>query len=106
MNVSKLDEMKRGWFIGDFTPTLYRTSDVEVAVMEYAAGTEEQWHYHKVATEFTVIVRGEVEMSGKRFSQGDIVVMNPGEGTDFRAITDVITTVVKIPGAPNDKYLE
>lgn len=101
----KLDSMVRGWFVGNFTPTLYQTNDVEVAIQTYKAGTLEEWHYHKIATEITVIISGEAEMNKQKFAAGDIVVMEPGEGTDFLAITDVVATVVKIPGANNDKYL-
>ncbi len=105
MKVSRLEEMTRGWFVGDFTPTLFKTRDVEVAMMRYKAGDAEKKHFHKIATELTVIAQGEVEMNGKRYVTGDIVVMEPGEATDFRAVTDAMTTVVKIPGVVNDKYL-
>jgi quercetin dioxygenase-like cupin family protein len=44
-------------------------------------------------------------MAGHRLTEGDIIIIEPGEESDFRAITDVITAVVKIPGANNDKYL-
>ena len=90
--------------MGNFAPTLYRTNDVEVAVQTYAAGDFEQWHYHKIATEITVITAGEVVMNGRRYTAGDIVVLEPGEGTDFRAVTDVVAVAVKLPGASNDKY--
>ena len=35
MKVHHLDDMTRGWFVGDFEPTLYRTDAVEVAVKHY-----------------------------------------------------------------------
>jgi quercetin dioxygenase-like cupin family protein len=105
MHSEKLDSMVRGWFVGNFTPSLYQTNDVEVGVKTYKAGDFEQWHYHKVATEITVIISGEVEMGGKKFSAGDMIVIKPGEGTDFLAVTDVVNVVVKLPGANNDKYL-
>lgn len=105
MELHKLSAMTKGWFIGKFSPTLCSTEAVEVAVKEYPAGFAEAWHYHKVATEFTVIVSGEVEMNGRRFGAGDIIVIPPGEGTDFKTLTPVVTTVVKLPGATNDKFL-
>ena len=106
MNTAKLNQMTKGWFVGDFTPTLYKTADAEVAVKTYKAGDYEPAHYHKIATEVTVIVSGTVEMNGVRYTAGDIVIMEPGDITDFKAVTDAINTVVKLPGAANDKYLE
>jgi quercetin dioxygenase-like cupin family protein len=78
---------------------------VEVAVKYYRAGDHEAAHYHKIATEWTVITAGEVEMNGQRYIAGDIIVMEPGEPTDFKAITDAATTVVKMPCVKKDKYL-
>lgn len=106
MKSRKLDDMTRGWFVGSFEPSLYNTTAVEVGVKHYEAGAIEQWHYHKIATEITVIVSGRVRMNQQYYSTGDIVVIEPGEGTDFEALEDTITTVVKLPGASNDKYLK
>jgi len=105
MKVDKLSNMTKGWFVGNFEPTVICTNDVEVAVKSYKAGDYEKCHYHKIATEVTVIISGTVEMNGESYKAGDIVVMKPGEKTDFRAITDSINTVVKIPGANNDKFI-
>ncbi|MBV9949256.1 MAG: cupin domain-containing protein [Myxococcales bacterium] len=100
----RLSEMVRGWFVGDFAPSVFKTDSVEVAVKTYRRGDVEAWHYHKVATEITVVVSGEIEMSGRRYAAGDIVVIPPGEGTDFVAHTDAVNVVVKVPGARDDKY--
>jgi quercetin dioxygenase-like cupin family protein len=105
MRRESLDGMERGWLIGNFSPSVYETNDVEVAVKRFRADDYEEWHYHKVATEITTIVSGEVEMNHQRFQAGDIIVLDPEEGSDFRAITDTVVAVVKIPGANNDKYL-
>lgn len=104
MQIQRLEDMTKGWFIGDFEPSLFKTRAVEVAVKSYRAGEYEPSHFHKIATEFTVIISGAVEMNGVPYAAGDIVVVEPGESTDFRAISDTTTTVVKIPGAIHDKY--
>jgi hypothetical protein len=100
-----LDDMIKGWFVGNFIPTVYSTNDVEVAIKRYKAGDHESTHFHKVATEITVINDGEVKMNGMIYKAGTIIVIEPNQATDFFAITDVTTTVVKIPGANDDKYL-
>ena len=104
MKVHKLADMVKGWFVGEFTPTLVSTKAVEVAVKSYKAGEYEPVHHHKIATEITVITNGSVRMNGTDYESGTIVVLEPNEASDFLALTDVTTTVVKIPGAPNDKY--
>ncbi len=106
MKKANLKNFVKGWFVGNFTPTLITTNDVEVAIKRYKAGDYESAHYHKIATEITVIVSGEVEMNGVRYKQDDIIVIEPNDKTDFRCVTDVVTAVVKYPGANDDKYTD
>ena len=106
MKKHNIDDMVGGWFIGHFEPTLLKTDDFEVAVKIYKKGDYEENHFHKIATEYTLIMDGEVIMSGEKYSSGDIIVIKPNESTDFRALTDVKTVVVKTPSVANDKYLK
>ena len=105
MKKYRLDEMTKGWFVGDFSPTIIKTRDVEVGVKHYQKNDYEESHHHKVATEITVIVSGKVRMNGEFYGAGDIIVIEPGEATDFEVLEDVTTVVVKYPGAQNDKYM-
>lgn len=102
---SNLSEMKLGWFVGNFEPSLYKTNDVEIGVKSYAKGEAEERHYHKIATEITVIVSGKVKMNNEIYEKGDILVIPPNFSTDFEALEDTVTTVAKLPGANNDKYI-
>jgi uncharacterized cupin superfamily protein len=77
----------------------------EVSVKHYKGGDKEAAHVHKVATELTLVVSGQVRMNGRVFAAGEIVVVQPGEATDFEALTDATTTVVKLPSEKGDKYL-
>ena len=105
MKVFQLKDMIKGWFVGNFNPTVLSTTEVEVAVKKYKAGDYEPLHHHKLATEITVITDGQVRMNGVNYSSGAILLIEPNQATDFLAVTDVITTVVKYPGANNDKYM-
>ena len=105
MKVDKLKDMFRGWVVGNFDPSLWKTDNVEVAVKTYKKGDYEEKHYHKIATEITIISKGRVLMINELYEEGDIITIEPGEATDFRAINDVITTVIKFPCLTDDKYL-
>ena len=105
MNTAHLSEMVKGWFVGGFKPTAFSTEACEVGVKAYKAGDSEVAHYHKVATEITLVLSGTVTMLDKTWSEGDIIVLEPGDITAFEALTDATTVVVKVPGALNDKYV-
>ncbi len=104
MKVERLDSMIKGWFVGNFVPTLYKTNDCEVAVKKYKKGDYENRHFHKIATEITVVIKGRVRMFDQEFCEGDIVVVEPYDSTDFTALEDSVNVVVKLPGVNNDKY--
>jgi len=104
VTVYKLEEMTKGWFVGAFAPTAFNTDVAEVAVKVYKSGDREDRHHHKVATELTLVLSGEVRMNGATYREGDIIRIEPGESTDFEALTDVTTVVVKVPSMVGDKY--
>ena len=63
MQTFKIDDMKRGWFVGDFEPSAFKNPFFEVAHHKHPKGKGEP-HYHKVTTELTYIIEGEMLVSG------------------------------------------
>jgi quercetin dioxygenase-like cupin family protein len=104
MRVHKLADMRGGWFVGQFQPSVLRLSECEVAVKRYRAGDREAAHVHRLATELTLVVSGRVTMNGQAFGEGDIVELAPGEPAEFHVLEDAITVVVKSPSVPSDKH--
>lgn len=105
MKIHNLNDMKRGWFVGEFLPTAFATNSCEAACKICKKGDYEEKHMHKIATEISVILKGEALMNGVLYKEGDIIVMEPGEATDFKALTDTSVMVVKVPSVKNDKYI-
>jgi mannose-6-phosphate isomerase-like protein (cupin superfamily) len=105
MKIDNLSEMTRGWFVGNFNPSVLKTNDFETAIKRYTAGDKEERHHHKIATEITVIVSGTVKMNNVLYGPDSIITIEPGESTDFASITDAVTVVVKTPCVENDKYI-
>lgn len=105
MNKYSLNEMIRGWFCGNFEPSIIKSKNFEVGIKRYKAGDKEESHYHKLAQEITVIVAGHVRMNGVEYGPDDIVVIGKFESTDFEALTDAVTCVVRDGSFAGDKYL-
>ncbi len=100
----RLDEMVGGWFVGAFEPAVLSCAEAEVAVKSYSRGDSEAMHLHRVATEVTLLVSGRAEMCDRIVEAGDILVLEPGVATEFRALEDCVTVVVKTPSVLGDKY--
>ena len=107
MENNNLANMVKGWFIGDFEPSVIKTSLFEVALKTYKEGDYEHTHYHKVAKEITLISEGTVKMNGVIYNAGDIILLDPFEKTDFLCVSSTAKcVVVKYPSVKGDKYIE
>ncbi len=100
----RLEDMVGGWFVGAFSPAALRTDAAEVAVKTYPAGTVEDSHEHRVATEVTLLLHGRAVMCGREVVAGDVLVLPPGTATAFVALEDCTTVVVKTPSVLGDKH--
>lgn len=97
--------MKRGWFIGNFEPSAYKTKNFEVGYGMHKKGDKWDKHYHKLAAEITLIVRGKVRVNDEIFSKGDIFIIDPEEVVDPLFLEDTEYVVVKTFSDINDKYV-
>lgn len=98
-------KMKGGWFIGDFEPTAFKTSAVEVCLKIHPKGERWDSHYHKIATEINLLVRGRMTINSKEFHSGDIFLIEPEEVATPEFLEDCEIIVVKVPSVQGDKYI-
>jgi quercetin dioxygenase-like cupin family protein len=105
MDKFRFEDMKRGWFIGDFEPSAYKTKNFEVAVGHHKKGEIWDKHYHKIATEITLILEGKVQLDDEIFVKGDILIIYPNEVVSPIFLEETDYVVVKTISDKNDKYI-
>lgn len=104
MEIIRIEDFTRGWIIGNFEPSLLKTDKFEVALLTHKAGEVWPKHYHKVATEYNVLVSGKMVIQGKELNSGDVFVFSPGDIADPIFLEDCSVLVVKVPSIIGDKY--
>jgi quercetin dioxygenase-like cupin family protein len=104
MKITKINDMVRGWFIGDFEPSVLRTKDFEVGILSHKK--DEVWpkHYHSIATEYNVLISGKMHICGETIGAGTIFVIEPNEVADPIFLEDCTVVTVKTPSVIGDKY--
>ncbi len=105
MKIQRLKDFTRGWLVGDFEPSVLKTDKFEFGIKKYQTGDEEERHYHAIAKEISVIITGKFYMNSDVLSEGDIVLLEPGESSKFKCLESGYTAVIKTPSARNDKYI-
>ena len=104
MKIHKLQDMVRGWFIGDFEPSVLRTKGFEVGVLTHKKGEYWAEHYHKIATEINILLKGDMSVNGIHINEGDIFVLEPNETAAPVFHEDCTVLCVKTPSVIGDKY--
>ena len=105
MKVGKLSDMHRGWVIGNFTPSLFKTSAFEVGVLTHAKGEKWPAHYHKIGTEFNILIKGTMRVCEVDLVAGDTFIIEPFEVADPLFHEDCTIVCIKLPSDTTDKYL-
>jgi len=106
MKIYKIDDMTRGWFIGDFEPSVLRTKDFEVGVLTHKKG--EYWapHYHEFSDEYNLLIKGKMIIQKKELNEGDIFIIEKNEVADPDFLEDCTVLVIKTPSVPGDKIIK
>lgn len=104
MKTAKINDMIRGWFVGNFEPSVLKTDVFEVGILSHKKG--EQWpkHIHKIATEYNVLIKGRMTICGETIEPGTIFTIEPFEIADPVFLEDCTVVVVKTPSVKGDKY--
>lgn len=103
MKKAHIDNFIKGWFVGNFEPSLLK-ENFEVGFHQHKAGEFHQDHFHKRSTEINLVVEGEIKINGEVFKVGDIFVLEPYEISQCQYLTDVKLVVVRNLSDSNDKF--
>lgn len=104
MNIYKIESFYRGWFIGNFDPSILKTENFEVGLLTHKQGEVWPKHYHAIATEYNLLVSGKMIIKETTIVPGTIFVLEPNEIADPVFLEDCIVMCIKVPSVPGDKY--
>lgn len=104
MKTHNIKEFKRGWFIGNFDPSILKTENFEVGLLTHKQGEVWPIHYHAIATEYNLLVSGKMIIKETTIVPGTIFILEPNEIADPVFLEDCIVMCVKVPSVPGDKY--
>jgi hypothetical protein len=103
MKKERLENFFKGWFVGNFEPSLLK-ADFEVGVAKHTAGEFHQDHFHKKSLEINVVLEGRMKINGEEFGPGDIFILYPYEVSQAEFLTDVTIVIVRDKSDSSDKY--
>jgi len=103
MKTNRIENAKNGWMVGLFDGAILK-SNFEVCYRGLTAKTKIQPHHHKLSTELTLIIKGQMIVNGQTLEDGDIFIIEPNETLECEVIEDTQIVVVKDKSYPCDKH--
>ncbi len=109
-NESKFQEVHRedfvrGWLIGDFKPSIMRSTDFEIGLLHHPAGEKWPFHYHKEAIEINYLLKGSMKLNGLHLSAGTRFIMPRNMIACPEFLENCVILCIKVPSVPKDKYI-
>jgi hypothetical protein len=106
VEVYKLDNYKRGWFVGDFEPSLLKNTGIELAVMNMKKSKGiNDFHYHEKCIEINVLIKGQMKINNKIINENEIFIFNPFVPSIYEYLEDCTFVVFKNKSSNNDKII-
>ena len=104
MKKYNLSEFWRGWFIGNFEPSILKTDQFEVGVLTHTKGEVWPKHDHALHTEYNLLLKGKMSICGETINEGEFFIISPNEVADPVFLEDCTVLCIKTPSVPGDKY--
>jgi hypothetical protein len=105
MIIDNIKNFYNGWFVGSFKPTIHNTENFEVGFKKHKKGEFVEPHYHKIATEINLLVRGKMIIQDTELNSGDIFILKPYEIANPIFLEDSEILVIKTSTGINDKFI-
>jgi quercetin dioxygenase-like cupin family protein len=105
VSLSNINEMTRGWFVGDFEPSVFKTKDFEVGYLHHKKGEIWQVHYHAFMTEVNLLVKGKMILNDIEINEGQIFVIHKNDIACPIFLEDCFIICIKIPSVIGDKVI-
>jgi quercetin dioxygenase-like cupin family protein len=98
-----ISEFWRGWFIGNFDPSILKTDQFEVGLLTHTKGEKWPTHYHAQHTEYNLLIKGKMVICNEVINEGEIFILEPYEVADPDFVEDCLILCIKHPSVPGDK---
>ena len=103
-NVWFVDSFVRGWFIGDFEPSILRTKTWEMALLKHSKNEKWDFHYHAQADEVNVLLSGRMMLNGREIRSRNVFTIPKKQIACPLFLEDCMILCIKTPSVIGDKF--
>lgn len=105
IDIYKLEDMFRGWFVGNFEPSVFKHAGVEIGYLCHKKGEKWQTHYHNNLVEVNLLVEGKMILNDIELNKNQIFVIDKKVLACPIFLEDCYIMCIKIPSMVGDKIV-
>ena len=105
ISIFKLEDMYRGWFIGNFEPSVSKQETFEVGYLLHKKGEIWDTHYHNNIKEINLLVSGKMILNDITINKNEIFIIDSKTIASPIFLEDSYIVCVKIPCFKGDKII-
>ena len=102
-DVWNLEDFVRGWFIGNFMPSIIRTIDFEVGRLIHKKNEKWPFHYHRYMDEINILLKGSMLLNERLLKVNDIFTIHKNEIACPVFLEECYILCIKVPSVIGDK---
>ena len=106
MKFGNINNFERGWIVGDFEPSLFKTKSNDIGILRVNKGDKSDGHFHKKHIEYNIIINGKVKIQDSILIENDIFIYEPLDKSYVEFLEDTTLLVIKNPSTNNDKFYD
>ena len=104
-NIWNTTNFIRGWFIGDFIPSIVKTDLFEIALLNHLKDEMWDFHYHRYMIEINVLIKGKMIINEQEIHEGNIFIFEKNQIACPKFLEDCSILCIKVPSVKNDKII-
>ena len=105
ISIFKLEDMFRGWFIGNFEPSVSKQETFEVGYLLHKKGEIWDTHYHNNIKEINLLVSGKMIVNDITINKNEIFIIDSKTIASPIFLEDCYIICIKIPSFKGDKII-
>ena len=107
MNIQmyKIEDMFRGWFVGNFEPSVMKNTGFEIGYLFHKKGEKWLTHYHNNLIEVNLLIDGKMILNDLEINKNEIFVIDKKVLACPIFLEDCYIICIKIPQMVGDKVI-
>jgi dTDP-glucose pyrophosphorylase len=99
-----IHDFTRGWFIGDFLPSIIKTKNYEIALLTHLKDEQWDYHYHEKSDEINFLINGKMRINDRIITERQVFYIPKKQIACPQFLENCKILCIKFPSVIGDKY--